>query len=81
MYREVRFYLANGLTQNLVKNARYVVYGHECVDGLYIGYSIDPARRWEKHVKSAFEETDQNHNNCFKKKRSEPIRRGLNISS
>lgn len=40
--------------------------GHECVDGLYIGYSTNPARRWEEHVKSAFEETDRNHHNSFK---------------
>ncbi|APD93962.1 hypothetical protein BM523_08160 [Alteromonas mediterranea] len=67
MYTEVRFYLANGLTPDVVTTAKYVVYGHECAVGLYIGYTADPARRWQEHVKSAFEETDRNHNNSFKK--------------
>ena len=30
MYTEVRFYLANSLTPDVVTNAKYVVYGHEC---------------------------------------------------
>lgn len=43
MYREVGFYLANGLTPNLATNAKFVVYGHECTAGLYIGYTTAPA--------------------------------------
>ncbi len=45
MYTEVRFYLANSLTPEVVTNAKYVVYGHECAAGCYIGYSKYPARR------------------------------------
>ncbi len=66
MYTEVRFYLANSLTPDVVTNAKYVVYGHECAAGLYIGYTADPARRWQEHVRSASEKTDRNYNNSFK---------------
>ena len=40
MYTEVRFYLANSLTPDVVTNAKYVVYSHECTAGLYIGYTL-----------------------------------------
>lgn len=66
MYTEVRFYLANSLTLDVVTNAKYVVYGHECPAGLYIGFTADPARRWQEHVRSASEKTDRNYNNNFK---------------
>ncbi|WP_334058313.1 GIY-YIG nuclease family protein [Alteromonas sp. S005] len=66
MYTEVRFYLANSLTPDVVTTAKYVVYGHECAAGLYIGYTVDPARRWQEHVRSASEKTDRNYNNNFK---------------
>lgn len=66
MSTEIRFYLANGLTPESVKNANYVIYAHKCLRGLYIGYTEDPVRRWKEHERSALQKDDRNYKNAFK---------------
>lgn len=47
--KKMKFQLLNGLDENQVKSASYVVYLHQCTSGCYVGWSSDPVKRWEIH--------------------------------
>jgi len=48
---KIRFLLVNGLLESDVKNADFFVYAHVCNDGMYVGMTNDPVKRWQQHFK------------------------------
>lgn len=50
----MKFWLLNGVTDLDIKINEYVIYGHCCKEGLYIGMSNDPVKRGQEHWSEAF---------------------------
>lgn len=63
---KIRFLLANGITESDVKNSQVFVYAHECNDGLYVGLTNDPVKRWQEHFSNAFNEGYRDHDDLFR---------------
>ena len=63
---KIRFLLANGITESAVKSSNFVVYGHECNDGLYIGFTNDPVKRWQEHYSNAFNKGYRDYDDLFR---------------
>lgn len=64
--RKVRFTLINNLNEKEVKNSKYVIYAHACSDGVYVGMTSDPIKRWQEHISDAFNEGSRNYNDNFR---------------
>ncbi|MBB5189055.1 hypothetical protein HNQ57_003354 [Zhongshania antarctica] len=62
----IRFELINGLQEQEVKSAEYLIYAHQCAVGTYVGLSKDPVRRWQQHVSDAFNSHSQNTDDKFR---------------
>jgi predicted GIY-YIG superfamily endonuclease len=63
---ELEFELLNGLSESDVKNAKYCIYAHSCPEGIYVGLSEDPVKRWQEHCSDAFNESCQNYTDNFR---------------
>jgi len=63
----IRFLLLNNLTEPEVKRAEYVVYAHKCKEGIYVGKSNDPVKRWHEHYSNAFNKDYRNYDDKFRK--------------
>ncbi len=61
-----RFELLNGLEERAVTSASFVVYGHQCLKGLYIGWSNDPVKRWQEHCEAARTPTSPYYDDLFR---------------
>jgi len=48
--KELTYYLANGITENDVKQAQYKIYAHICPDGMYVGMTDNLATGWRQHI-------------------------------
>jgi len=68
---KLRFTLINNLNGNEVINSKYVIYAHKCNDGVYVGLTNDPVKRWQEHLSDAFNEGSRNYDDNFR----EAIRR------
>jgi hypothetical protein len=62
----MKFWLLNGVTELDIKINEHVIYGHYCKDGMYIGMSDDPVRRWQEHWSEAYNQHGRDHFNEFK---------------
>lgn len=62
----IRFELLNALDEREVASARFVVYGHQCLKGLYIGWSSDPVKRWQEHCEAARTPTSPYYDDRFR---------------
>ncbi|MCW5601376.1 GIY-YIG nuclease family protein [Nitrosomonas sp.] len=62
----MKFWLLNGVTDLDVTKNEYVIYGHYCKDGLYIGMTNDPVKRWQEHWSEAFNQHSRDYFHEFK---------------
>lgn len=63
---QLRFLLVNGLNEEDVSQAPFVIYMHTCDSGRYIGFSNDPVKRWQEHYSDAFNEHSHNTDDKFR---------------
>jgi len=63
---KIRFEVANGLSNEEVLEAEFVIYAHECSSGLYVGMARDPVLRWQQHVQDAMNEHSQHNDDLFR---------------
>lgn len=66
MPSKIRFKVINKISQEQLLNSHYVIYGHQCSEGLYIGMTDDPVKRWNEHYKDAFNTESPYYNDTFK---------------
>lgn len=45
----------------------YKVYAHVAGSDMYIGYSSDPVKRWEEHLRDAYDRTSPSYGEVFKR--------------
>lgn len=62
----MKFWLLNGVTDLDIKINEYVIYGHCCKEGLYIGMSNDPVKRGQEHWSEAFNPHSRDYFHEFK---------------
>lgn len=58
--------LLNNVTLTNLRKDKYVIYLHECINGLYVGQSDDMVRRWRQHNEAAFNQNHRDHHQKFK---------------
>jgi hypothetical protein len=63
---KLRFTLINNLAEDEVKKSNYVVYALECPEGVYVGMSSDPVKRWQEHCADAFNKDSLHYNDELK---------------
>lgn len=63
---KIRFTVINNISLDEVKNSNYVIYAHVCSEGVYVGMSVDPVKRWQEHYSDAFNKYSHNHDDKFK---------------
>lgn len=63
---KIRFKLINNITLNEVKKSAYVIYAHSCSEGVYVGMSSDPVKRWQEHYSDAFNKDSHHYNGKFR---------------
>lgn len=68
---ELRFELVNGISEKDVKDNQYVIYAHLCKEGIYVGMTQDPVKRWQEHVSDSLNQDSHNFDDKFR----EAIRR------
>lgn len=65
----MRFELVNGVSKNDIESNKFKIYLHKCPDGIYVGVTEDPVRRWQEHYYEAMQEGNPNYN--------EPVKRAI----
>jgi hypothetical protein len=63
----LRFELVNGIRKVDVESNKFKIYLHKCPDGIYVGVSDDPVRRWQEHCLSSSQEESPNYKEPLKK--------------
>lgn len=58
---EMYFTAINRVTVDDIKNSNFLIYAHVCSDGIYIGMSIDPVKRWQEHCSDALNKSSHNY--------------------
>lgn len=49
----IRFELLNGISESQVLSGSFIIYAHSCRNGIYVGQSADPVKRWHEHINEA----------------------------
>lgn len=63
----LRFELINGLSKSHLDSNPFKIYLHKCQDGVYVGVSEDPVRRWQEHWIDAHTQESPNYNDKIKR--------------
>jgi len=63
---KMRFELLNSVIESDIKSNKYVIYAHVCNDGMYVGLSEDPVKRWQEHWSDAFNPSCENYSDKFR---------------
>jgi hypothetical protein len=53
LQRGIRFELLNGINEKKLLSSTFIIYAHSCRNGIYVGYSSDPVKRWHEHINEA----------------------------
>ncbi|MBD9354812.1 GIY-YIG nuclease family protein [Methylomonas albis] len=64
---KMRFKLINHLSLDVVKNSKYLIYAHQCSEGVFVGMAADPVKRWQEHLSDANTEFSHNYNDSFRR--------------
>ena len=63
---KIRFTVINNISVDEVKKSNYLIYAHACSEGVYVGMSSDPVKRWQEHYGDAFNKYSHNYSDKFK---------------
>ena len=63
---KVRFIVINNISPDDAKRSNYVIYAHVCSEGIYVGMSVDPVKRWQEHCSDALNKYSHNYDDKFK---------------
>ena len=63
---KLRFKAINNLSLEEINNSNYVIYSHVCSEGVYVGMSSDPVKRWQEHLSDAFNKDSQYYDDKFR---------------
>ena len=63
---KIKFTLVNGISEREINDNKYAIYAHSCREGVYVGMTDDPVKRWQEHLSDSSNKNSPYYNDPFR---------------